>query len=128
MEEVWFRLWSSLCHQGDVFTASIAAVPHLVKVALSVTNGLLASDLISLPVSIEESRMERPHQIHQADIDDDYWDAILDLQKVCGIAALHPGGNNLAEACRSAAKLLSGRPGRRLAEQKVGSDLGELFR
>ena len=27
----WFSLWSSLAHQGDVHTASFAAVPHVVQ-------------------------------------------------------------------------------------------------
>jgi hypothetical protein len=28
--EPWFTLWSSLAHQGDVHSASFAAVPHVV--------------------------------------------------------------------------------------------------
>ena len=32
-DEPWFSLWSSLCHQGDVDTASYAAVPELVAIA-----------------------------------------------------------------------------------------------
>jgi hypothetical protein len=31
--EPWFSLWSSLCHQYDVYTASYAAVPHIVTIA-----------------------------------------------------------------------------------------------
>lgn len=27
--EPYFSLWSALCHQGDVYTASYAAVPHM---------------------------------------------------------------------------------------------------
>ncbi|HJT76725.1 MAG TPA: hypothetical protein VJ739_05940 [Gemmataceae bacterium] len=30
--EPYFSLWSALCHQGDVYTASYAAVPHIVRV------------------------------------------------------------------------------------------------
>lgn len=30
--EPWFSLWSALAHQGDVYSASFAAVPHVVKV------------------------------------------------------------------------------------------------
>jgi hypothetical protein len=29
----WFALWSALCHQGDIYTASYAAVPFLVRIA-----------------------------------------------------------------------------------------------
>lgn len=32
-DEPWFSLWSALCHQGDVFTASYAAVPELMAIA-----------------------------------------------------------------------------------------------
>jgi hypothetical protein len=31
-EEPWFTLWSSLAHQGDVYAASFAAVPHIIKI------------------------------------------------------------------------------------------------
>jgi hypothetical protein len=30
-DEPWFTLWSSLAHQGDVYTASFAAVPHVIE-------------------------------------------------------------------------------------------------
>jgi hypothetical protein len=32
-EDVWESLWSALCHQGSVYTASYAAVPHLAAIA-----------------------------------------------------------------------------------------------
>lgn len=33
--EPWFSLWSALCHQYDVYTASYAAMPHIVAIASS---------------------------------------------------------------------------------------------
>jgi hypothetical protein len=32
-EEPWHSLWSALCHQYDVYSGSIAALPHLVDMA-----------------------------------------------------------------------------------------------
>ena len=32
-DEVWERIWSSLCHQSTVYSASYAAVPHIVAIA-----------------------------------------------------------------------------------------------
>jgi hypothetical protein len=32
-EEVWFALWRTLYRQGEVFTASYAAVPHLLEIS-----------------------------------------------------------------------------------------------
>ena len=55
-DEPWFSLWSSLCHQGDVFTASYAAAPHLVRIALDL-RGPIAFDFFLLPASIEVSRV-----------------------------------------------------------------------
>jgi hypothetical protein len=34
-DEPWFTLWSSLCHQHDVYTGSYAAVPELVAIAIA---------------------------------------------------------------------------------------------
>ena len=31
----WFKLWSALCHQGDAYSASYAAVPVLIEIASS---------------------------------------------------------------------------------------------
>jgi hypothetical protein len=36
-EEPWFTLWSALAHQGDVYSASFAAVPHVIR-ALSIAS------------------------------------------------------------------------------------------
>ena len=32
-DEPWFSLWSALCHQGNVYTASYAALPELLAIA-----------------------------------------------------------------------------------------------
>src|SRR5438045_5631562 len=54
-EEPYQTLWSSLCHQGDVYTASYAAVPHIL--ALAQANPRLATyDYLLLPTSIEIAR------------------------------------------------------------------------
>lgn len=53
--EPWFSLWSSLCHQEDVYTASYAAVPHVVQIA-SEAKGPIDFSFFLLPASIEISR------------------------------------------------------------------------
>lgn len=54
-DEPWFTLWSSLCHQGDVYTASYAAVPHVVGIALAQSDPFDFSFLL-LPASVEVAR------------------------------------------------------------------------
>jgi len=56
-ESTWFDLWSALCHQGDIYTASYAALPHLIAVA----QGHLERkryDPIFLSACIELARLE----------------------------------------------------------------------
>lgn len=53
--EPYFSLWSALCHQGDVYSASYAAVPHIVDAMLSSPSALRASPL-QLVVCIELAR------------------------------------------------------------------------
>jgi hypothetical protein len=54
-DEPWFTLWSSLCHQGDVYSASYAATPHIVQIALS-AQGPIDFGFLQLPVCIEVAR------------------------------------------------------------------------
>ena len=53
--EPYFSLWSALCHQGDVYTASYAAVPHLVE-AMEGAPLRVPMTLLLLVVSIEIAR------------------------------------------------------------------------
>lgn len=57
IEDTWHELWSSLCHQGDVYSASFAAVPHIVNTLLL---GLepLTYHFVGLPIAIEMERRE----------------------------------------------------------------------
>jgi hypothetical protein len=53
--EPWDTLWSSLCHQYDVYSASYAALPHIVNIALAAPDRICLSYLL-LPAMIESSR------------------------------------------------------------------------
>jgi len=57
-DSVWFELWSALCHQGDAYTASFAAVPHLVALAPDALVRHSYEPLL-LAGSIEQARLER---------------------------------------------------------------------
>lgn len=53
--EPYVSLWSSLCHQGDVYTASYAAVPHVVQMIAGAPRRAHWSALL-LVTSIEIAR------------------------------------------------------------------------
>ena len=50
--EPYFSLWSALCHQGDVFTASYAALPHIIALLENYPEKA-HFELFLLPASIE---------------------------------------------------------------------------
>jgi hypothetical protein len=53
----WFKLWSALCHQGDAYTASYAAVPTLIRIA-ELPSFRASYDPLLLAASIELARLE----------------------------------------------------------------------
>jgi hypothetical protein len=60
--EPWHSLWSCLCHQGDVYSASFAAVPVIVE-ALEANPLEATRSYFQLPVCIELARLS-----HHADV------------------------------------------------------------
>lgn len=57
-EGPWFELWSALCHQGDVYSASFAAVPHVIDI-LSENLQVACFDFFLLPTAIDVARVKR---------------------------------------------------------------------
>jgi hypothetical protein len=53
----WFVLWSALWHEGDAYSASLAAVPHLIRMAPEQL-ALQHYDALLLAASIELARLE----------------------------------------------------------------------
>lgn len=69
-DEPWYSLWSALCHQGDVYWASYAALPELVDVAVT-RQDAGRGEAILLAASIELARHsefapEMPPQLAEA--------------------------------------------------------------
>jgi len=84
-DEPWYSLWSSLCHQGDVYTASYAAVPHIVQIAAQTTKPLDFS-FFQLPTAIEIARLKGRGPDLPAALSDDYHQAI---QKLVECVTIH---------------------------------------
>jgi hypothetical protein len=74
----WEGLWSNLCHQGDVYTASYAAVPHIVSTAIGTTTRVDFS-FFALPAAIEIARARGRGQPIPGDIADGYHAAVARL-------------------------------------------------
>jgi hypothetical protein len=77
-DEPWFSLWPALCHQGDVYTASYAAVPAIVA-TLRAARLPIAMDFFLLPVCIELARVDKRGPDIPPDLQSDYASAIKEL-------------------------------------------------
>jgi hypothetical protein len=96
-DEPWYSLWSSLCHQGDIYPASFAAVPHVVQ-ALSLAPERASFNYLLLPAAIEVARVKKsvPVQIRLAEA---YFGALARLPLLAASAA-RPGWE--LDTCQSA--------------------------
>ena len=88
-KEAWEDLFSSICHQGDVYSASYAAVPHLV-VAARVHSALERQQCLWLIGSIERARLTDHNPDVPEELRDPYQEAIrealpLSLETLAGV-------------------------------------------
>ena len=87
--EPWFGLWSSLCHQGDVYDASYAALPHIVDIACK-TRSPIDFNFLLLPTSIEVARSMGRGPPVPIDLQETYSEAVARLTECI---ALHRNEN-----------------------------------
>jgi hypothetical protein len=84
-EEPWYSLWSALAHQGDVFPASFAAVPHVVE-ALALAPRRAPATFFHFPAWVEVCRKIRGVTV-PLDIEFDYFAALARLPSLVAAAA-----------------------------------------
>ncbi|MGH8029643.1 MAG: hypothetical protein ACREO3_06895 [Arenimonas sp.] len=63
-DEPWQSLWSALAHQGDVYPASFAAVPHVVH-ALESDPSRASSSYLQFPAWVEICRRNRSVSVQE---------------------------------------------------------------
>jgi hypothetical protein len=82
--EPYFTLWSALCHQGDVYSASYAALPHLVRI-VEANPEKFRWTLLALVQAIETARLEGRGPPIPNDLRDAYIKALERLPSVAAI-------------------------------------------
>ena len=82
-QEPFYTLWSSLCHQGRIYSASYAAVPTIVSL---IENGIKKVDYnyFLFPVSIEIARLKGNGPEIDSQIESNYFKAIRALGNLTG--------------------------------------------
>jgi hypothetical protein len=83
--EPWFTLWSSLAHQGDVYAASFAAVPHVIK-ALASAPARADASYFQFPAWVEVCRAKNGTEVPD-DLRDSYFSSLARLPSLVASAA-----------------------------------------
>ena len=84
-QEPWFSLWSALAHQNDVYSASFAAVPHVVR-ALTTSPSTADFTYFQFPAVVEAWRQQKDVAIPD-DLRGDYFAALAALPSLVAQAA-----------------------------------------
>lgn len=99
--EPYYTLWSSLCHQGDVYSASYAALPHLVN-ALDTPEGRGSWSVLALVASIEIARARGNGPPILPRLKGAYFDALARIPSILAEAATSPWDELYTRAATSA--------------------------
>ena len=103
--EPWFTLWSALAHQGDVYSASFAAVPYVVK-ALASAPAKADHSYFQFPAWVEVCRSKNKVEIPE-DLRSAYSESLAQLPSLVAKASIRswdPGFLACALAAIAAAK------------------------
>lgn len=106
-QEPWVTLWSSLCHQGDVYDASYAAVPHIVRIALAAT-GPVDFSVFLLPASVEVARVTGRGPALPEDLAAPYHQAIARLPDAVAAHRDRPWSQDLTISAAAALAVAKG--------------------
>lgn len=106
--EPWFTLWSALAHQGDVYSASFAAVPYVVK-ALASAPSKADHSYFQFPAWIEICRGKKQIRIPD-DLRSAYVDALGQLPKLVAAASINPWQPDFLQCALAAIAAAKGQP------------------
>jgi hypothetical protein len=84
--EPYFSLWSALCHQGDIYVGSYAAVPHIVQV-MGDAPERVPMTLFLMVACIEIARSKGRGPSVPPDLQTDYTDALARIPELVARAA-----------------------------------------
>ncbi len=106
--EPWFSIWSALAHQGDVYSASFAAVPHVIAVLASAP---LRADFnyFQFPTWVEICRVKKNVPVPE-DIASAYFDSLSLLPVLVAAASSRKWDEEFLCCALSAIAVAKGQP------------------
>jgi hypothetical protein len=106
-KEPWLTLWSALAHQGDVYPASFAAVPHVVEM-LAQSLSKVTPSFFQFPAWVEISRQKTSAEV-PPELADDYFAALSGLPALVGSAANRDWDDAMLQSALAALAAAQGR-------------------
>lgn len=106
--EPWFTLWSSLAHQGDVYSASFAAVPYVVK-ALASAPTKADHSYFQFPAWVEICRSKKNVEI-PADLRSAYYESLAKLPSLVAQASSRSWDQSFLACALAAVAAAKGQP------------------
>jgi len=123
--EPWFSLWSALAHQGDVFDASFAAVPHVVCAAA--TNPLQVDAVyFQFPAWVEICRKKQELDV-PSELAVAYFDALAKLPSLVAAASAREWDADFLQCALSAIAAAKGQPLVAEAVQELSPEVAGEF-
>ena len=104
--EPWFSLWSALYHQGDIYSASIAAVPRIVSTLSQAPNKATLSFYL-LPASIAIADNANPIAVPAA-IRENFTKALTVLGGIAAASLPSVADEDLAKTMQAAVLVWQG--------------------
>lgn len=123
--EPWFSLWSALAHQEDVYTASFAAVPHVV-VALATNPGEADGSYFQFPAWVECCRVRKKVSIPD-DLVEGYEHALSRLPRLVAEASERPWDEDFLPCALAAIAAAKGQIAVAEAVLELSEDVAENF-
>ena len=123
--EPWFTLWSSLAHQGDVYPASFAAVPHVVS-ALASQPENASFTYFHFPAWVEICR-QRHGMTVPAELEEAYYSALSQLPGLAAAAASRPWDENMVASVLAAIAAAKGNVKVAEAALELSPDVAATF-
>jgi hypothetical protein len=102
----WFHLWSALAHQGDVYTASFAAVPHVIA-ALAASPATAHESYFHFPAWVEICRAKQAIAV-PTELQESYFSSLAKIPQLVGLAATKAWGRGFLACALSAAAAAKG--------------------
>jgi hypothetical protein len=124
-KEPWFSLWSSLAHQGDIYSASFAAVPHVVRVLKQAPTKADFS-YFQFPAWVEICRQKNAIEI-PIELEAPYFQALSELPSLVAAAAARQWDSNLLCCALSAFAAAKGFGSVAEAVQEINPEVAEEF-